>query len=207
MDNRLHQLALNTKGFMPDNEGMLLHEYGYLAGKTMLGPALEIGSYCGRSTIYLGAGLAKANATLFSLDHHRGSEELQVGCEHHDPSFYDPKTGMLETLFEWRSTVTKSRLTNIVGIIGESGLVSKSWGSLLSLLFIDGGHSAFSAHQDYDCWSKFVAKGGYLAIHDVFENEADGGRPPYEIYLKALDSNKFAEVKAEGSLRILRRVP
>jgi hypothetical protein len=44
-----------------------------------------------------------------------------------------------------------------------------------------------------------------LAIHDVFPDPADGGRPPYEdIYLPALASGRFTELSATGSLRVLR---
>jgi hypothetical protein len=48
--------------------------------------------------------------------------------------------------------------------------------------------------------------GGLLAIHDVFPDPADGGRPPYEIYRRALGSGTFEEVETVGSLRVLRRV-
>ena len=48
--------------------------------------------------------------------------------------------------------------------------------------------------------------GGWLAIHDVFPDPADGGRPPYELYCAALDSGEFVEDAACGSLRVLRRI-
>jgi hypothetical protein len=51
-----------------------------------------------------------------------------------------------------------------------------------------------------------VVRGGWLAIHDVFPDPADGGRPPYDIWRAALGSGEFAEDGARGSLRLLRRV-
>jgi hypothetical protein len=71
------------------------------------------------------------------------------------------------------------------------------------LLFIDGGHGAEPAHRDYELWTPHVASGGTLLIHDVFPNPEDGGRPPYEIYVRALESGRFTEVSATGSLRVL----
>ena len=51
-----------------------------------------------------------------------------------------------------------------------------------------------------------AAVGGYLVIHDVFPDPADGGRPPYDdIYLPAIGSGAFIEVDAVGSMRVLRR--
>ena len=77
----------------------------------------------------------------------------------------------------------------------------------LSFLFIDGGHGEEPARLDYEGWSPHVAIGGTLAIHDVFPDPADGGRPPYEqIFRPALDSGRFPEIGATGSLRVLRRV-
>ncbi|MGE3834690.1 MAG: class I SAM-dependent methyltransferase, partial [Acidimicrobiia bacterium] len=73
-----------------------------------------------------------------------------------------------------------------------------------ALVFVDGGHGEAPAHADYAAWSPHVAPGGLLAIHDVFPDPADGGRPPYEIYLRALDDG-FEELAATGSLRVLAR--
>ena len=52
-------------------------------------PFVEVGSYCGRSTIWLGAAAREAGTVVFTVDHHRGSEENQAGWEHHDPALVD----------------------------------------------------------------------------------------------------------------------
>jgi len=44
-----------------------------------------------------------------------------------------------------------------------------------------------------------------LIIHDVFPDPKDGGRPPYEIYCRALESGEFTEMPATGTLRVLER--
>ena len=58
-------------------------------------------------------------------------------------------------------------------------------------------------------WAPKVAVGGLLAIHDVFADPADGGRPPYELYCDALASGRYVELEDAGcgSLRVLRRRP
>ncbi len=192
---------------MPDDEGMALHQAGRRAASSTLGPLLEVGAYCGKSTVYLGVAAAQGETVLFSVDHHHGSEENQPGWEHHDPTLVDPVSGRLDTLAAWRATVTEAGLEQaVVGVVGDSATVAAHWRTPLALVFIDGGHGSDPAWADYRGWVPWVAEGGLLAIHDVFPEPADGGRPPHDIWMTALASGAFAEESACGSLRVLRRV-
>ena len=202
MNPELAALAQQVKGFMPHDEGLAL--YRAAAEAAPLGPLVEIGSYCGKSAVYLGAGAAAARGVLFTIDHHRGSEEMQAGWEHHDPGLVDAQTGRMDSLPILRQTLIDAGLEDtVVAIVGDSVTVAAHWSSA-ALVFIDGGHGPAPAHADYEAWSPKVMPGGLLAIHDVFPDPADGGRPPYEIWLRALDDG-FAEHSAVGSLRVLRR--
>jgi predicted O-methyltransferase YrrM len=191
-------------GFMPDDEGLALFELGRRAAA--MGPLLEIGSYCGKSAVYLGAAAQEVGATVFSIDHHRGSEENQPGQLYHDERFADPLSGGLDTLPEFRRTMTRAGLDDcLVAVIGRSQVVARHWRYPLGGVFIDGGHSEAAAQADYECWSPHIVEGGLLLIHDVFPNPADGGRPPYNVYLRAVHSGMFVEEPGCGSLRVLRR--
>ena len=206
MDPALQGKAEAARGFMPPDEGLALYD---AAASVPVGgaPLLEIGSYCGKSALYLGAGAHERQTILFALDHHRGSEENQEGWEWHEPDLVDPEVGLMDTLPRFRRTVFDAGLeSSVVALVGDSPTVGRHWSIELSLLFIDGGHGHDPAHRDYELWTPHVAAGGLLAIHDVFPDPADGGRPPYEIYCRALDSGAFAEERAVGSLRVLRRV-
>jgi hypothetical protein len=208
MPESLRAHALAAKGFMPANEGDALHDAAVLAGRECPGlPFVEIGSYCGRSTVWLGAAARTANTVVFAVDHHRGSEENQPGWEWHDPTDVDPRVGKMDTLPMFRATVHDAGLEDVVvAVVGQSPTVARQWRTPVALLFIDGGHGVEPARLDFELWVPHVAPGGYLAIHDVFENPNDGGRPPYEqIYLPAVGSGRFTEVSATGSLRVLRR--
>lgn len=202
MDADLLQHALAAKGFMPADEGLFLYEQA--VATLPCGPGLEIGSYCGKSAIYLGAAARATTSTVFTLDHHRGSEENQAGWEHHDPALVDPEFGLMDTLPTFRKTILRAGLQDdVVAVIGASLTVARWWSTPLALLFIDGGHGQEPAHADYVAWSPKVMPEGLMLIHDVFPDPADGGRPPYEIYLRALDDG-FAEVDRCGSMRVLR---
>lgn len=208
MDEALLAHARAARGFMPDDEGIALYRAGRYAAATGLGPLLEIGTYCGKSAIYLGTAAREAGSTLFSVDHHRGSEENQAGWAHHDPSVVDSRTGRMDTLGFARRTVTDAGLEDAVVLVaGASVTVARHWQTPLSLLFIDGGHGADVAWADYRAWVPRVVPGGLLAIHDVFPDPADGGRPPYELYCEALNHGGFVEPPGLGcgSLRVLRR--
>lgn len=204
MDAEVRAAALAAKGFMPPEEGLALYEAAKTAPEQR--PFLEVGSYCGRSALFLGAAAAERGGLLFSVDHHRGSEENQPGWEWHDPALLDRRTGLLDTLPHFRSNVFDAGLEgSVVAVVGDSAQVGAVWRTPLAFLFIDGGHSSEAAWADYENWAPHVIDGGLLAIHDVFPNPADGGRPPYEIYRCALSSGRYSEVGATGSLRVLRR--
>jgi predicted O-methyltransferase YrrM len=201
---QLRQAAEAARGFMPPAEGLALFETA--AAHAVVGPVAEIGTYCGKSTIYLAAAAREAGQLVVTVDHHHGSEENQPGWEYHDPELVDPATGRLDTLPHFRSTLAKAGLEDhVIAVVGRSADVAGLWRTPLGMLFIDGGHTDAAAQADYEGWAPWVAAGGALAIHDVFPDPADGGRPPYLIYQRALRSGAFAEVRHEGSLRVLER--
>ncbi len=202
-------LALATKGFMPADEGDALWHAAVAASEAVPGaPMLEVGSYCGRSTIWLGDAAERSGVVLFAVDHHRGSEENQSGWDHHDVEVVDDRIGKMDTLPFFRAAIHDAGLEDAVfAVVGKSPAVAATWTSPLAFLFIDGGHGEEPARLDYEGWTPHVAVGGTLAIHDVFPDPADGGRPPYEqIFKPALESGRFELVSATGSLRVLRRV-
>jgi predicted O-methyltransferase YrrM len=200
----LHEHALAAKGFMPDDEGLLLLRVA--RERLPHGPALEVGTYCGKSAIYLGAAAREVGGTVFTVDHHRGSEENQAGWEHHDASLVDVESGLMDTMPVFRRTIARAGLEDqVVAVVGRSTTVSAHWRTPLSMLFIDGGHAEVHAQNDYTGWARWLMNGGRLVIHDVFPDPADGGRPPYDVFLRALDSGSFEEVEALGSMRVLAR--
>jgi predicted O-methyltransferase YrrM len=206
MDPARRVAAEAARGFMPPDEGLALHEAAVSLPRQPIGPLLEVGSYCGKSALYLGAAAAATGRVLFCVDHHRGSEENQPGWEWHEPDLVDPVAGRIDTLPWFRRTVFDAGLEDVVvAVVGESTQVARWWAAPLALLFIDGGHGRAIAHADYDAWSPHVAPGGRLVIHDVFPDPREGGRPPFEIYRRALDDDGFVEVADCGSLRVLER--
>jgi predicted O-methyltransferase YrrM len=191
---------------MPDDEGLALHAAGLAAAPA--GPLLEIGSWCGKSAVYLGDAAEEAGTVLFCVDHHRGSVENQAGWEHHDPDLVDPRTGRIDTLPAFRRTIEDAGLeASVIAVVGESTAVAAHWQTRLGMVFVDGGHGDAPAHADYEAWAPKLVPGGLLAIHDVFEDPAGGGRPPYEIWCRAVESGDFEPIGRMGcgSLRVVRR--
>ncbi len=204
MPDDLRRAAEAARGFMPPPEGLAL--YRAAATHAAAGAVLEVGTYCGKSTIYLACAARQAGQVMITVDHHHGSEENQPGWEYHDPSLVDPRTGRLDTLPQFRATLAGLGLDDdVIAVVGRSADVARLWSAPLGLLFIDGGHTEAAAQADYEGWAPRVARGGALAIHDVFPDPADGGQAPYHIYRRALASGAFAEVAVEGSLRLLER--
>lgn len=190
-------------GFMPEEEGRLLYELAKRAAT--FGDILEIGSYCGKSTIWLGHAVKETGRVVFAVDHHRGSEEHQPGEFFHDPDLTD-EHGRFDTLPTFRRNIEAHDLNEtVIPIITSAPLLAKHWQQPLGMVFIDGGHSLDAALADYRAWAPLVMPGGILAIHDVFTNTEAGGQAPFAIWQLALNSGLFDEIACEGSLRGLRR--
>lgn len=204
MDAELRRVAADARGFMPADEGLALHAWAQRA--VAVGPVLEIGTYCGKSTVYLAAGAAAAGGPpVVSIDHHRGSAEHQPGWPYHEPDLLD-EAGTIDTLPHARATLARAGLEGrVVLVVGDSPQVARLWGTPLGMAFVDGAHTDEAAAADYEGWAPHVACGGVLAVHDVFTDPSEGGQAPRRIYRRALDSGAFAERDAVGSLRVLER--
>lgn len=204
IDPRLLAAALEATGFMPEDEGLALYRAGCAGAR--VGPIVEVGTYCGKSTLYLAAAARTAGNLVVTVDHHGGSEEHQAGWEYHDASLVDAETGRFDTLHRFRRTILSADADDtVVAVVGRSAVVAPLWATPVGMVFIDGGHTDEAARADYEGWAPHVAPGGLLVIHDVFPGPADGGQAPYRIYRRALDSGAFTEVSVTGSLRVLRR--
>ncbi|GLS24888.1 class I SAM-dependent methyltransferase [Marinibactrum halimedae] len=194
-----------VKGFLSDDEGAAL--YAMALDCAPLGPCLEVGSYCGKSSVYLGVACQKAGGLLYAVDHHRGSEEHQLGEEYHDPELYDEAIAKMDSFRVFRSTMDVAQLNDtVVPIVASSAMAAKYWSTPLSMVFIDGGHSEEAAQTDYRSWVGHIMQGGILAIHDIFPDPAEGGQAPYHIYQQALASGLFEELPMVNTLALLKRL-
>ncbi|UQA95789.1 class I SAM-dependent methyltransferase [Streptomyces halobius] len=194
-----------AKGFMPVDEGLALYAAAAEAGALGL-PLIEVGTYCGRSTILLADAAREAGVTAVTVDHHRGSEEQQPGWEYHDPTVVDPEVGRMDTLPTFRRTLHAAGLEeHVIALVGRSPQAAALWRAPAGLVFIDGGHTDEHATADYEGWAPRLAPDGLLVIHDVFADPADGGQAPYRVYRRALESGAFTEISAHRSLHVLRR--
>jgi MMP 1-O-methyltransferase len=203
-DNLPFDLIREVKGFLDEEEGLFLYQAAAEAAHQ--GPCLEIGSYCGKSAIYLGMGCKTCEGVLYSIDHHRGSEEQQPGEEYYDATLFDPQSGCINTFPFFRKTIEKAGLEDtVIPLVCPSPLAARQWATPLSLVFIDGGHSFESAYQDYQNWARHILPGGYLLIHDIFEDPKKGGQAPYRVYRMALDSGHFQELPRVKTLGVLKR--
>ena len=194
-----------VKGFLADAEATALYEAA--ASVSGLGPVLEIGSYCGKSTICLGLACQQQNSLLFAVDHHRGSEEHQPGELYHDPELYDAGEKSFDSFREFRRNIGRAGLEeSVVPIVAGSAQTARYWQTPLAMVFIDGGHSLEAALTDYRCWAGHLLRGGILAIHDIFPDPEMGGQAPYTIYRMALESGLFELIEQVETLALLRRL-
>lgn len=203
-DDGLLALFRATRGFMPEQEGLALHAAACEAPDGLL---LEVGSYCGKSTLLLGDAARRSGRQVVTVDHHHGSEENQPGWEWHEPALVDPETGRLETLPPLRHALEAAGLEEVVTpVVGSTGQVARWWRTPVAFLFLDGNHTEPVAQHDYGAFARWLPPGGLLVVHDVFPDPADGGQAPWHVVQRATASGEFAQRSVTGSLRVLERV-
>jgi hypothetical protein len=201
----IHKRAEKVKGFLDPEEGRRL--YALALEAAAIGPCLEIGSYCGKSALYLGQACLERGSTLFSIDHHRGSEEQQPGEYYFDPQLFNAHLFRIDTVGHFRHTLQMAELEGaVVPVVADSVVAARNWNTPLGLVFIDGGHAHDTVLTDYQCWSIHLQPNGYLLFHDIYPNPDDGGQAPYEVYQMALDSGHYAALPMTGSLGVLKRI-
>lgn len=150
-------------GWLFPAEGPALYE---AALSVPHGPIVEIGSYCGKSTVFLGAAARLLDSVVFAVDHHRGSPEMQPGRENHNPDV--TVDGVHDTLFEFRRTITAAGLADqVVAVVGPSLVVAPCWRTHVGMVFIDAAHDFLSVRADFVAWGTWVVPGGVLAFHDT----------------------------------------
>ena len=198
------ELLGQIKGFLDATEGDALYALAGRAAK--IGPCLEIGSYCGKSTIYIGTACKETRSILFAIDHHTGSEEQQPGEEYFDPGLFNYQTFKIDTFTTFRKTLQKADLLDtVVPLVCRSHVAARCWDTGLGMVFIDGGHAAETVRIDYESWTRHILPGGYLVFHDIFMNPEEGGQAPLEVYRLAVSSGLFIEEPMVKTLGILRR--
>ena len=199
-------IDINTvRGFLAEDEAEAL--YNAALEMAPRAPVMEIGSYCGKSTIYLGTACKRAGGVLYAVDHHRGSEEHQLGEEYHDPELYDDSIGLMDSFREFRRNIRAAELEDtVIPLVASSSLACRGWNTPLSMVFIDGGHSLEAAMTDYRSWAGHILPSGILAVHDLFPNPEEGGQAPITIYRLALASGLFEEIEVVNTLGLLKRV-
>ena len=195
----------DVKGFLSDKEAKKLQELFLKVHH--LGSVLEIGTYCGKSALNFSDVAKDVNGLIYTIDHHTGSEEHQLGEEYHDSELFDERLKKFNTLPEFLNNLKSKKMAKfIIPIINKSQNASNFFSEKISLLFIDGGHSFETALSDYNAWKDKICSDGLLVIHDVFPNPKDGGRPPYEIYTLARESKEFDDLGIYETLGILKKV-
>ena len=202
------RICLETKGikgFLDKTEGQALYQFA--CSVASLGPCLEVGSYCGKSALYLGTACRETDNVLFSIDHHRGSEEQQPGELYFDPDLFDFNTFSINTFPSFKKTIIGAHLEDtVVPLVCTSSMAAKAWQTPLGLVFIDGGHAYETVKEDYDLWHRHIVFGGYLIMHDIYSDPQKGGQAPYHVYRQAVETGLYEETPIIGSLGILKRI-
>ena len=193
----------SIKGFLELNEGIALYEEVKRVSKNNF--CVEIGSYCGKSTCFIGQACKENKSKLITIDHHKGSEEQQLGELYFDVEVYDEELGRVNTLPLLEKNLAKFDLEDVVKpLVMDSISASKIVENNADLIFIDGSHTFESAESDYELWKNKIKKGGTLAIHDVYDSEDEGGQAPNKIFKQSLNEG-FNFIKRVKSLVLLQK--
>lgn len=167
-------------GWLHPQEGKFL----YKAAKNCKGKGVivEIGSWKGKSTIWLAKGSkAGSGVKVYAIDPHTGSSENR------------DKYGKVWTYPEFEHNITEADVQDIVvPLIKTSEESGREWdGKAIELLWIDGAHEYEMVKQDFELWSQYLIEGGIIAFHDTIGWSGPRRLVKEEIYT----SRNFTDVR------------
>jgi predicted O-methyltransferase YrrM len=148
-------LIADIDGWLTDNEGKLLRDLAeQCRGR---GAIVEIGSWKGKSTIWLAKGSKNGSRVrIYAIDPHIGSESHQE------------KFGKVWTFKEFQENIKKAEVDDIViPIVKTSAEAAESFEEPVELIFIDGSHDYDMVKLDFECWYPKLVDGGIMAFHDT----------------------------------------
>jgi predicted O-methyltransferase YrrM len=175
-------------GYLAPLEGYALKLLA--ANDTPQGEIVEIGSFMGRSTCWLAAGVMdKKGVKVNAVDHFKGSPEHQAGQFAECRELIEKGS----TLENFKANIKAAALEPYINpMVGTSEEMVRGWTKPIRLLFIDGDHSYEASKRDFELWSPYVCNGGVIALHDIsvfigvtrFYRELMAGDHPYREIMK-----------------------
>jgi MMP 1-O-methyltransferase len=179
-----------VEGFLSDSEGETL--YNLAKNCKGNGVIVEIGSWKGKSTIWLGSGSKAGNKVkVYAIDPHTGSSEHQKESE------------KVWTFEEFKKNITNAKVDDIISpIVKTSEEAAKNFNEPIELIFIDGAHEYESVKLDYDLWFPKVLNDGIMAFDDTVGWEG----PKQVVDDNVYKSNHFKKVKIVDSITLAQKV-
>lgn len=185
------------EGWLTDGEGRFL----YNTAKTVKkggGVIVEIGSWKGKSAVWLGSGSkAGSRAKVYAIDPHKAqfqtrrysgsSEEFYADGQHNEKA---KRGAVSRSLYEFKKNIKTAGVADIViPIVKTSEEARKNWkkgGGKIAFLWIDGAHDYESVEKDFLLWSQRLVDGGTISFHDTM---TEGPRRVVEKYV--FNSSQF----------------
>lgn len=148
-------IADTVEGWLTDREGQTL--YNLAKNCKGEGVIVEIGSWKGKSTIWIGNGSKNGNSVLiYAIDPHTGSLEHQK------------ENNFVKTFEDFKKNIKNAKVDDIiVPIVKTSKDAAKTFNKKVEFIFIDGAHEYNSVKLDFDMWVPKVLNGGIIAFHDT----------------------------------------
>jgi len=180
---RVKEITGKMDGWLAEGEGQLLYN---LAKKCDRGAIVEVGSWKGKSTIWLASGSKKGKkAIVYAIDPHIGSPE-------HHKMF-----GKVWTFEEFKKNIKKAGVDDIiVPMVKKSEEAAKNFDKPVGLAFIDGAHEYDMVALDYSLWFPKMVDGGVMAFHDTILSPG----PAKLVEEKLCRSSRFKNISFVGSI-------
>jgi predicted O-methyltransferase YrrM len=179
-------VAASIEGWLSEAQGRAL--YAAAAAVRHRGSIVEIGSWKGRSTVWLAYGARAAGARVHAVDPHKDSRE--------DPG--------AKTLTEFKANLIRAGIDQTVdALVMTSAEAAAVLPGPVELLFVDGDHSFQGARSDANIWLPRVITGGVVMFHDVATSGYSG---PRRVFQQSIcRSPEFHRIRKVGSMAIAER--
>jgi len=189
------RIVKSIQGWVGDKEGAYLFQRAKNCSKGII---VEIGSWKGKSTVWLARGSKAGNKTrIYAIDPFDGRDSKFITIPQPDYSVFEI----------FKDNIRKAGLNDLITpIVSRSQDASDKIKERIEFLFIDGAHGYEFVKKDFELYFPKVLRGGIIVFHDANEREGVKREGVVKLMRELSKDKRVEKIDVVGSMVAWRKI-